>query len=182
MRTMAIKYTEENGQYTIDCTAALWSTDEIHNCYQDSVHTYGIIGFLCDVDFIIETQSRILMVEYKNAAVPGAAHPERFNPSSENKLENVVKKFYDSLHWLYLMGKDKPKTFIYTLEYPAGNSSARLMIRNKLQQRLPFALQSKVANAGRKLIDEVKVLSISEWNSDAELGQYPLQPVGNMDT
>ena len=79
---MAIKYTEENGQYSIDCTAALWSTDEIHKYYQDVAHTYGIIGFLCDVDFAIETQSHILLVEYKNAAIPGAAHPERFNPSS----------------------------------------------------------------------------------------------------
>lgn len=100
---MAIKYTEENGQYSIDCTTALWSTDEIHKCYQDASHTYGIIGFLCDVDFVIETQSHILLVEYKNASIPGAAHPERFNPSSENKLENVAKKFYDSSHWLYLM-------------------------------------------------------------------------------
>jgi len=46
---MAIKYTEENGQYSIDCTTALWSTDEIHKYYQDAAHTYGIIGFLCDV-------------------------------------------------------------------------------------------------------------------------------------
>lgn len=179
---MAVKYTEENGQYTIDCTAALWSTDEIHNCYQDRSHTYGMIGFLCDVDFIIETQIHILLVEYKNSAIPGAAHPERFNPSSENKLENVARKFYDSSHWLYLMGKDKPKMLVYILEYPAGNSTSRLLIRNMLQQRLPFALQSKITGAGRKLIDEVKVLNISEWNSDAELGRYPLRPVGIADT
>ena len=179
---MAVKYTEENGQYTIDCTAALWSTDEIHNCYQDRSHTYGMIGFLCDVDFIIETQTHILLVEYKNSAIPGEAHPERFNPSSENKLENVARKFYDSSHWLYLMGKDKPKMLVYILEYPAGNSTSRLLIRNMLQQRLPFALQSKITGAGRKLIDEVKVLNISEWNSDAELGRYPLRPVGIADT
>ena len=179
---MAVKYTEENGQYTIDCTAALWSTDEIHNCYQDRSHTYGMIGFLCDVDFIIETQPHILLVEYKNSAIPGAAHPERFNPSSENKLENVARKFYDSSHWLYLMGKDKPKMLVYILEYPAGNSTSRLLIRNMLQQRLPFALQSKITGAGRKLIDEVKVLNSSEWNSDAELGRYPLRPVGIADT
>ena len=179
---MAVKYTEENGQYTIDCTAALWSTDEIHNCYQDRSHTYGMIGFLCDVDFIIETQPHILLVEYKNSAIQGAAHPERFNPSSENKLENVAMKLYYSSHWLYLMGKDKPKMLVYILEYPAGNSTSRLLIRNMLQQRLPFALQSKITGAGRKLIDEVKVLNISEWNSDAELGRYPLRPVGIADT
>lgn len=174
---MATKYIEENGQYSLDCTAALWSTDEIHGCYQDSSHNYGMIGFLCDVDFVIENESHILLVEYKNANIPGAAHPERFNPSADNKLENVAKKFYDSSHWLYLSGKDKPKKYIYILEYPAGNSTSRLMIRNKLQQRLPFSLQNKITNAGRTLIDEVKVVNISEWNSDAELGRYPLQPV-----
>ncbi len=42
---MAIKYTEENSQYSIDCTAALWSTNEIHKYYQDSTHAYGHIGF-----------------------------------------------------------------------------------------------------------------------------------------
>lgn len=80
------------------------------------------------------------------------------------------------------MGKDKPKMFIYILEYPAGNSTSRLMVRNKLQQRLPFALQSKITGVGRKIIDDVKVVSISEWNSDAELGRYPLQPVGGTAT
>ena len=179
---MTTKYIEENGQYSIDCTAALWSTDEIHDCFQDPSHTYGVIGFLCDVDFVIENESHILLVEYKNADIPGAAHPERFNPSSDGKLENVAKKFYDSSYWLYLAGKDKPRKYIYILEYPAGNSSSRLMVRNKLQQRLPFALQSKITNAGRKLIDDVKVVNISEWNADAELGKYPFQPVSTSGT
>ncbi len=174
---MAIKYTEENGRYTFDCTTALWSTDAIHSYYQDSAHTYGIIGFLCDVDFVIENQSHILLVEYKNANISGAAHPERFAPAGGDKLANVAKKFYDSSHWLYLMGKDKPKKFIYVLEYPAGNSPSRKMIRNELQKRLPFALQAQIPGAGRKLIDEVKVVDIAEWNLDEELGQYPIEPI-----
>ena len=51
------------------------------------------------------------------------------------------------------------------------------MLRNKLQERLPFKMQSQITQAGRKIIDEVKVVDISEWNADAELGVYPLQPV-----
>ncbi len=178
---MAVKYIEENGQYCLDCTAAVWSTDGIHSCYQDSSHAYGVLGFLCDVDFVIENENDILLVEYKNANIPGAAHPERFNPSGDHKLENVARKFYDSSHWLYLAGKDKPRKYIYILEYPAGNSTSRLLIRNKLQQRLPFALQATFSTVGRKLIDEVRVVDIAQWNEDEELGRYPLQPVGGAD-
>lgn len=170
-------YIEENGQYTLDCTAALWSTDSIHNYYQDSAHTYGKIHFLCDVDFVIETETNILLVEYKNANVPGAAHPESFHPESEKKLQNVANKFFDSLHWLYLAGKDKPKKYIYILEYPTGNSTSRLLVRNELQNRLPFQLQSTLSSLGRKLIEEVRVVNIEEWNADEELGRYPLRPV-----
>lgn len=174
---MPTVYIEENGQYALDCTAALWSTDRIHGCYQDSAHTYGNIGFLCDVDFVIETEKNILLVEYKNANIPGAAHPEAFKPASGNKLENVANKFFDSLHWLYLAGKDKPKKYIYILEYPNGNLTSRLMVRNELQDRLPFKLQNAFSDSSRKLIDEVRVVNIAEWNTDEELGRYPLRPV-----
>lgn len=174
---MSTVYIEENKQYSLDCSAAIWSTDKIHSYYQDSTHQYGDIGFLCDVDFVIENEKNILLVEYKNASIPGAANPAAFHPEGENKLENVAKKFYDSLHWLYLKGKDKPKKYIYILEYPNGNSSSRLLIRNKLQKKLPFELQTNCAVKGRKMIDEIKVVNISEWNADEELGLYPLQPV-----
>lgn len=170
-------YIEENGQYSLDCSKAIWSTDKIHSYYQDPSHQYGQIGFLCDVDFVIENEKNILLIEYKNANIPGAANPWAFRPEGENKLENVAKKFYDSLHWLYLSGKDKPKKYIYILEYPRGNSASRLMVRNKLKKKLPFELQENLAVMGRKIIDEIKVVNISEWNADKELGIYPLQPV-----
>ena len=179
---MSIVYIEENGQYSLDCSKAIWSTDRIHSYYQDSDHQYGYIGFLCDVDFVIENEKNILLVEYKNASIPGAANPNAFRPENDNKLDNVAKKFYDSLHWLYLNGKDKPKKYIYILEYPTGNSSSRLMIRNKLKKKLPFVLQENFATMDRKIFDEVKVVDISEWNADEELGIYPLQPVSSSTT
>lgn len=48
-------YIEENGYYSIDCTAAVWSTNCIHDYYQDAGHKYGEIGFLKDTDFVIES-------------------------------------------------------------------------------------------------------------------------------
>ena len=174
---MAIMYTEENGQYTLDCSAAIWSTDAIHSCYQDRGHVYGDIGFLCDVDFVIESPDYIILVEYKNANIPGAANPGAFNPMDKMKLINVAKKFYDSLHWLFLEGKDKPKKYVYVVEYPNGNSTSRLLLRNMLKDLLPFALQTNINSAQRKIIDEVKVVDISEWNADTELGMiYPIRP------
>lgn len=174
---MAVIYTEENGKYTIDCTAAIWSTDAIHDCYQGGRGACGNIGFLCDVDFVIETQDYIILVEYKNANIADAVNPGAFNPMTDQKLTNVARKFYDSLHWLFLEGKDKPKKYVYIVEYPNGNSSSRLLLRNKLKDRLPFALQNNATITHRKIIDEVKVVDISEWNADDELGIYPIQPI-----
>lgn len=170
-------YTEENGVYTLDCSASVWSTDQIHNNYQDPAHQYGVIGFLSDVDFVIENETHIILVEYKNASIPGAANPGAFSPTSGNKLDKVAKKFFDSLPWLYLAGKDKPKKYVYILEYPAGNSTSRRLIRNQLKERLPFALQSRITNARRTLIDEIRVVDIAEWNADAALGKFPMKPV-----
>lgn len=49
-------------------------------------------------------------------------------------------------------------------------------------ERLPFKMQSKFTEVGKKLIDEVKVVDISEWNTDPEFGMYPLRPVASNDT
>lgn len=38
---------------------------------------------------------------------PGRAKPEAFQPGADKKINNVVKKFYDSLHYMHLMGKDE---------------------------------------------------------------------------
>ena len=58
---------EENGVYGIDCTHAIWATDTIH----DEYHRAGI--HMNDVDFVIENDSNLLLVEYKNANIPGTS-------------------------------------------------------------------------------------------------------------
>lgn len=94
-------FTEENGKYCINCDAAIWATDEIHDQY------ITVQSSLSDVDFVIETEEKLLMVVYKNALVAGAEHPETFQPNSDKKIYSIVKKFYDSLHYLTLMEKIK---------------------------------------------------------------------------
>lgn len=64
---------------------------------------------MSDVDYLVETEKEILLIEYKNADIEEAAHPERFNIKSDKKINNLVKKYYDSLHYLTLTKKGKNK-------------------------------------------------------------------------
>lgn len=163
-------WVEENGQYALDCRNAEWSAGHLHE-------EYALVGnLLNDVDFLLEDGNYIYMVEYKNANIPGAANPGAFNPSGDKKIENVSRKFYDSLHYLNMLQKNKPKKYIYILEYPAGDSVSRKMIRNKLKKFLPFEIQKN----RNKLIESVEVLSIEEWNNDLNYRQYPWRRISEL--
>lgn len=171
---MLIRYTEENGKYIIDCSAAIWSTDKIHNYYQGSAPQFGNLNFLKDTDWVIESDTAIYLVEYKNSNISDAAKPEAFKPEKGETIKKAAEKYFDTLHCLMLLNKNKSKKYIYVVEYPAGNSTSRLMLRNKLKEYLPFKLQAQLAGGRIKLIDEVRVVDIAEWNADAELGKYPI--------
>ncbi|WP_216364917.1 hypothetical protein [Paenibacillus sp. BIHB 4019] len=163
-------YIEEKGKYKIDCTSALWATDEIHTDY----HSLGL-SILCDADFVAETQDHIYLIEYKNANIPEAiAHNSTFNPAESKYIDKVARKFYDSLHYLAAKGKRKPVKYIYIVEYPNAGTTDRKMLRNKIATSLPFALQKGQANV---LIDDFQVVSIEEWNESEEYSQFPLTPV-----
>lgn len=164
-------FIEENGAYGIDCTNAVWATDKIHEDY----HNAGI--HISDVDFLIENPTHIFVVEYKNACLANAEKPEAFNPMEDRKISAVARKFYDSLHYLRLLDKNKPIQYIYILEHPNGDVTTRKRLRNRLKTELPFKLQENTGN-GRRLIEGVDVLSIDEWNADRNYGNYPVKRVG----
>lgn len=157
---------EENRFYELDCTAALWATNQIHEEYHRAKTN------LKDADFLIETENQMLLVEYKNSNVPNAANPSAFDPTK--KADSVVQKFYDSLHYLYLMDKKKPVYFIWILESEKSDLTIRKRLRNRLHTALPFLLQENIGK-GKKLIERVDVISIAEWNSDQLYGKYPLK-------
>ncbi|MDE7319748.1 MAG: hypothetical protein K2N46_08455 [Lachnospiraceae bacterium] len=161
-------FIEENGVYSIDCTNAVWATDQMHEDYQKA----GI--HINDVDFIIENATHIFMVEYKNACIANAENSAAFHPMSDKKILTATRKFYDSLHYLSLLNKNKPVQYIYILEYPNGDATTRKRLRNRLKTELPFALQAHMGN-GKKLIEQVNVLSIDEWNTDCIYGNYPIR-------
>ena len=172
---------EEKEKYGIDCRNAIWASDEIHKIY----HSCGLPEILSDADFVVETEDAILLIEYKNANIPEArahaAEEKEYNPFQADKFNKIVSKFYDSLHYLRLMGKEKPIHYIFVLEYPKGDSASRKLLRNRLKKRLPFQLQEKF-DTGIRLIDSVSVMNISEWNLDINYGRYPILPVSQLGT
>ena len=56
---MSLILAEENGVNGLDCTDAVWATDEIHARY----HRAGL-HILSDADFVIETEREVIMVLY----------------------------------------------------------------------------------------------------------------------
>lgn len=172
---------EEKRKYGIDCRNAIWASDEIHAIY----HSCGLPQILCDADFVVETEDRILLIEYKNASIPEArAHATAatgYDPFQSEKINKIVSKYYDSLHYLRLMRKEKPIHFIFVLEYPKGDSASRKMLRNRLKKSLPFRLQEQF-DTEIKLIHHVSVMNISEWNADPVFGRYPILLVSQLDT
>jgi hypothetical protein len=159
-------FVEEKGIYKIDCSRALWATDQIHGEY----HASGVP--LSDVDFIAETQEHIYFIEYKNGMVDAAiAHGANFNPSEPKTRDTVVKKFYDSVHYLTVKAKQKPIKYVYIVEYPNADVTARKMLRNAIAKNLPFKLQTEQSG---EAINHFEVVSIDEWNKHDEYSQFPL--------
>lgn len=159
---------EENGAYGIDCSNAVWASDRMHKDY----HEAGM--HINDVDFLIEDRGYILMVEYKNACLANAANPQAFYPLADKKISIATRKFYDSLHYLRLLDKEKPVQYIYVLECPNGDITLRKRLRNRLKSELPFLLQEKIGK-GKKLIDKVDVVSIAEWNENETYGKFSIK-------
>lgn len=134
------------------------------------------VGILSDVDFIAETEDSMLLVEYKNANVPGSAHPEAFNPLDQKRENRIAFKYYDS--WIYLaaMQKSKPVKYVHILEYPNDDAVMRKRIRNRIANLLPFKLQ-KLPEIKMEMIHDFEVLSISEWNAHTQYKTFPITPV-----
>ena len=85
-------FVEENGVYQIDCTKALWATDAVHEIYRANK-----VG-LKDIDFIIEQEDNILLLEYKNAAIGRAVeHGSNFDPNAEKIINNIPEKYFGRL-------------------------------------------------------------------------------------
>lgn len=163
-------FIDENGEYGLDCSQAIWATDRMHQIYHDAKVQ------LSDADFVIEDEKSIMIIEYKNAGTKKAVElsykTTPFNPLDDSKFHSIIRKFYDSCHFLYLLGKSKPVQYIYVVEAPNTDSTMRKRLRERMKTQLPFVLQKNM-NTGMKLIEKVDVMNVKEWNEDSTYGRYP---------
>ena len=163
-------FTDENEEYGLDCSQAIWASDQLHQIYHDAKVQ------LSDADFMIENSENVVIMEYKNASTEKAGElsykTKPFNPMEDKKVGSVIRKFYDSYHYLYLLGKRKPVHYIYVVEAPGSDSTMRKRLRGRMKTLLPFSLQESL-DTGIKMIDKVDVMSIAEWNNDDIYGKYP---------
>ena len=58
------KFVDENQEYEIDLSNAIWATDRLNSIYNTAINST-----LSDVDFIAETEEEILFIEYKNCDI-----------------------------------------------------------------------------------------------------------------
>lgn len=156
---MAYIFIDENQSCQFDFSAAIWATNELNTIYHNAKVQ------LSDVDFIVETETEILFIEYKNAKYGNMAFPERFKPSEDKTINKVVRKYYDSYMYVKALGKDEHKRliYVYILEYPQGDLVSRKFVRERMAGKLPFSLQRQ-EHFQQNWIDAVVVLNIEEWN------------------
>ena len=96
-------YWEENHYYQIDLRNTEWSLAP-----QTLYRNYNLS--LADVDWICEFNGEILLIEYKNAKLPfekGYRAAENFNPSSDESVAKIVRKFFDSFFVYNVISKKK---------------------------------------------------------------------------
>lgn len=161
-------YTDENGFCRFDFSAAIKATSSLNRIFNRTVDS-----LLSDVDFVVELEEAILLVEYKNANIPGAARPEAFKPSKDKHIIKIARKFYDSMIFIWACEYDKPLRYVYILEYPKDDPVTRKMVRNKIRNKLPFELQ-KCKAVKRQMIDSFDVVSIDEWNKNPAYSRFPI--------
>lgn len=77
-------FTDENEEYGLDCSQAIWASDQLHQIYHDAKVQ------LSDADFMIENSENVVIMEYKNAntekAVELSYKTKPFNPMEDKKV------------------------------------------------------------------------------------------------
>lgn len=80
---------DENGDYGLEYTNAVWASDQMHQDY----HTAKVP--LADADFLLEDEKFIMIVEYKNAntrkARDAGFKTPQFNPMDDKKFASIVR-------------------------------------------------------------------------------------------
>lgn len=155
---------EENHNYKFDFTDAI-DVFEPHDLSQKTT-------MLADADFVLDLESKIILLEYKNASGRNVTNQEAFRNKifiAENRVkfcENIAKKFYSTLFLIWACNKndeEKDIEYILLIEHPEIDGRIRKMLRNKIKKQLPFKLLEDI-KIKRKILSEFEVLNMDEWH------------------
>jgi len=156
-------YTDENNNYQIDFSKALCSSENLHDIYKD------IVNILSDVDWIVETDDKILLIEFKN-------YEKRKDLPKGDREESVrlqiARKFYGGLFYLLACGMHKPVDFIWIAESPYIDTRMRGHYEESISKWLPYKLQERT-EVVISLIKQFYIFSVDDWNR--EYPQFPLK-------
>jgi len=154
-------FTDENKTCMVNFTAAQSAVADLHDKYYRS----GLTDNLSDVDWVVETDDTILLVEYKNFAAENARNPEAFTEQVSNGklIEKLRKKYFGGAFYALSLQSSKPISYICVIEADKFDDVLRKRLCAKIKRGLPFELQ-KFSEVKAVLISDFKVLSIAQWN------------------
>ncbi|MGB4092549.1 MAG: hypothetical protein WBK46_11515 [Ruminococcus flavefaciens] len=98
----------KEGAYQIDCSKAIYASNGMRDYYQQDVFAKYQLS---DVDWVIEDDDYIYLVEYKNSNVNNA-----IDMKIEKKIDSLSKKFHHSLLFLFAIGTTKQVKCIAILD------------------------------------------------------------------
>lgn len=161
---------DENGKVQFDFSEALdvFEPHELANMYSE---------YLSDADFVIEDENQLICMEYKNAKVEGAAHPEVFQKKlkEEKFWKKIAKKYYGTLFLVWACGRnleDKPIKYILLMETSPGlDEVLKRKLALKLHSQLPFKY-NECDEIKRSVLNEFRIMNLEQW--DNEYPQYPV--------
>ena len=140
--------------------------------FSDSLDAFkaNCISFhdLSAVDFVVETENKVLLIEIKNPDNKKATKESR--EKFFNDLENdfypykIGAKFTNMLLRKWVAGSfyNKPIIFIFILEFKNLNPGERRRLEERISQRLPFSLNNPDFKA-KEVLEDFELLSIEEF-------------------
>lgn len=157
-------YIEENKKYKFEF--ANFNVYEYHELAQQTT-------ILSDVDFVVDMDDKLLLIEYKNAAIEGVVNPDSFinKVKTQEFYEIIAKKYYNTLflHWACERNKNEmPIEYVLIIEHPAIDGRLRRQLRQKIYNQLPYKLKDKL-EIKREVLPKFEVLNLDEWQHN-----YPI--------
>ncbi len=124
--------------------------------------------YLSDVDFVVEEEEKLICLEYKNAKLKNANHPEAFTRkiTGEEFWKKIVKKFYGTMFLVWACKKnpkEKPVQYVLLMESEPGIDDAlKKRFVMKMMGQLPFKYRDR-KEIQRAVIDEFCLMDLKEW-------------------